>query len=105
MLNVSESWPGMPPMCRLGGGCQSDRGRGREVTESGRRKRKTFLNDANQSRGARPSLSHQAAVIQMCREPGIKRVTMGHACVCVRQPLFVLLVSVCERERECTRGV
>lgn len=96
-------------MCRLGGECHSDRGRGREVTESGRRKRKTFLNDANQSRGARPSLSHQAAVIQMCREPGIKCVTMGHACVCVcvsaSHCLACIYLCACERVRKCMRGV
>lgn len=89
------------------------RAQGREVAEMGRqekkkkkKKREAFLNAANQSGGARPSLPHQPTVIQMCWEPGIKCVTASCVCVCVRklffahasQPLFVLcplLACVC----------
>lgn len=81
VLDVNEcayidlSWQGCHPSrrCLVGGSACAEvieSGRGtqgeREVTEaSSKRKRKAFLNDANQSGGAWPSLPHQPAAIHM----------------------------------------
>lgn len=82
---------------------------GREVAEMGRqekkkkkkKKREAFLNAANQSGGARPSLPHQPTVIQMCWEPGIKCVTVSCVCVCKLFSAHAESATVCLVSTSC----